>query len=336
MRLLVLGGTHHVGRAAVELARSRGDSVTVLNRGISRAPAPGVRALVADRTVPGALAGALDPVQGPWDVVLDTWSGAPRAVRDSARALAGRAGSYVYVSSRSVYRWPLPLGVDEGAPVVDADPGSADATDYAAAKRGAELAVLASFGTERSLLARAGLVLGPYEVTGRLPWWLGRISRGGQVLAPGPADRPLQYVDGRDLAGWLLDAGERGTCGTFNAVSRPGHATMGSLLGACRDATGSAAELVWLSPAEIGAAGLAGWTELPVWLDPDGEDAGLHDGDVSAALAAGLSCRPVGDTVADTWRWLQAEGFPPPRTDRPPLGLDPDRERAVLAARDRP
>lgn len=330
MRLLILGGTHHVGRAAVEAALAAGDEVTTLNRGVSRRPADGVRALSADRTTPHELAAALTG-EGEWDVVLDTWSGAPSAVLASARALLGRAGCYAYVSSRSVYRWPIPVGVDETAPVVDGDPLSDDSADYAAAKRGAELAVLETFGAARSVLARAGLVLGPYEVTGRLPWWLRRLSEGGRVLAPGPADRRLQYVDGRDLARWMLAAGAGGRAGTYNAVSAPGHATMGSLLAAAVATTGALAELVWVPPATVEAAGIQPWTELPIWLPPDGELAGLHDGDVTRILAAGLVCRPVEQTVADTWTWLRAEGYPsPPAADRAPLGLDREREQAVL------
>jgi nucleoside-diphosphate-sugar epimerase len=328
MRLLVLGGTHHVGRAAVETALARGDEVTTVNRGLSRQRAAGTTPLVADRTAGGALASALG--EGVWDAVLDTWSGAPRVVRESARLLSGRVRHYGYVSSRSVYRWPFPLGADESAPVADADPDSDDAADYQGAKRGAELAVLESFGNA-ALLARPGLILGPYELTGRLPWWLGRLAEGGRVLAPGPHDRPLQYIDGRDLAAWMLSAADQGLGGTFNTVSRAGHATMGSLLEACVAVTGAGAELVWAGPELIEAVGIQAWTELPIWLPPTGEGAGMHDGDVSAAYAAGLRCRPVAETVADTWDWLQTEGWPPPRPDRPPNGLDRAREEAVLA-----
>ena len=151
MRLLVLGGTHHVGRAVVETALARGDEVTTLTRGVSGPPAAGARALYADRTDPGALAAALGGAS--WDAVIDTWSGAPCVVQDAAQLLAGRAGHYGYVSSRSVYQWPIPPGADESAPVVDGDPGSADGSDYAAAKRGGELAAVAAFG-DRALLAR--------------------------------------------------------------------------------------------------------------------------------------------------------------------------------------
>jgi nucleoside-diphosphate-sugar epimerase len=328
MRLLVLGGTHHVGRAVVEQALTRGDSVTTVTRGVSGPPAAGARAVYVDRTDRDALDTALGSES--WDAVVDTWSSAPRVVRESAQLLADRVGHYGYVSSRSVYEWPMPVDLDESAPVVDADPGSSDSSDYARAKRGAELAVLETFA-DRALLARAGLVLGPYEVTGRLPWWLERTSRGGTVVAPGPQDRPLQYIDGRDLARWMLDAAERALGGAFNVVSRPGHTTIGDLLNTCNEVTGGHADLVWLDPDDIEAAGVSGWTQLPIWVPPTGELAGLHGGDVTAAYSEGLRCRPVRDTVSDTWQWLRAEGYPSTAEGRGDLGLDPDAERRLLA-----
>jgi nucleoside-diphosphate-sugar epimerase len=327
MRLLVLGGTHYVGRAVVETALARGDEVTTINRGVSRAAAAGVDALIADRTDPGALRLAVGDRR--WDAAIDTWSGAPRVVRDSCGLLAGRAGHYGYVSSRSVYQWPIPLGADEHAALVDGDPDADDAGDYAAAKRGGELAALRAFG-ERALLARAGLILGPYENVGRMPWWLRRIERGGRVLAPGHPARPLQYIDARDLAGWMLTAAERGIGGAFNTVSRPGHTTMGELLDAAVKVTGSDAELVWAAPEVLEEAGISPWTELPIWLPQNAEYGGMHDADVSAAHGTGLSCRPVQETIADTWAWLQAEGDPRARPDRPEHGLDPAKEERVL------
>jgi len=329
MRLLVLGGTHFVGRAVAEEALARGDHVTTLTRGVSGPSAPGALALHADRTDPAALRAVLGDAS--WDAVIDTWSGAPRVVLDSAGLLAGRAGHYGYVSSRSVYQWPPAVGLDESGPVVAGDPGSDASEDYAAAKRGGELAAIEGFGADRTVLARAGLILGPYEVVGRLPWWLRRIERGGDVLAPGPPDRKLQYIDARDLARWLLHAAGSGLHGSFNTVSQPGHATMASLLAAVIETTGSSARLVWAPPEVIEAAGIAPWVELPIWIPPEGDGAGLHAGDVSAAYAAGLTCRPVAETVADTWAWLQQEGDPQPAPGRPEHGLDPERERQVLA-----
>ncbi len=324
--LLVLGGTEFVGRAVVDDAVARGWDVTVVNRGRHPAPA-GVRSLVGDRTAPGGL-GALG--HDSWDLVVDTWSADPWVVRDAANLLADRVGHHVLVSSRSVYAFPTPLGADETAPLVDADPDAGD-VDYAAAKRGGELAVEAAFG-DRCLFVRAGLILGPHENVGRLPWWLDRLHRGGEVLAPGPRDLPLQYVDARDLAAWALDAGARGLSGPYDVVSRPGHATMGTLLAAGLAATASDATLRWVDPEPILDAGVAPWTDLPIWVPPGDLHDSLHGSDTSRAVGAGLTCRPIGETVADTWAWMQSLGGPvPQRPDRPVLGLDPEVESRILA-----
>ncbi|WP_030932435.1 SDR family oxidoreductase [Streptomyces sp. NRRL S-646] len=328
MRLLVLGGTEFVGRAVVEAALGRGWEVTVLNRGRHRLP-DGVRALRGDRTAPDGLAAL---AEGEWDAVVDTWRLAPRAVRDAARLLRGRAGRYVYVSSCSVYTWAPPAGYTEDADVVEGAAPDAEQTDYARDKRGGELAALDAFGAEHSVLVRAGLILGPYENVGRLPWWLGRIARGGQVLAPGPRELPLQYIDVRDLAEWILGAVEQELSGPFNLMSEQGHATMGEFLDACVAATGSDAVLRWTEPQVILDAGIEPWTQLPVWVPPgtDMHDA-LHSADVSRAVEAGLACRPVSETVADTWSWLQSVGGTAPfRSDAAVKGLDPEVEAKVL------
>jgi nucleoside-diphosphate-sugar epimerase len=319
MDLLVLGGTEFVGRAVVREALGRGWRVTVFHRG--RHPAPeGVEVLTGDRE--GDLAALRE---GEWDGVVDTWSGAPGAVAEVAEVLGTRVGAYAYVSSRSVYTYPTAAGADERAPVVEGgDEG------YAQMKRGAELAAVAAYG-ERALLVRAGLIVGPEENIGRLPWWLSRIARGGEVLAPGPHDLPLQYVDARDLAIWTLDALAAGRGGAYNLVSEVGHTTMGELLETCVRVTGSDAVLRWAEPGVIEAAGIEPWTQLPVWLPPGELHDTLHRGDVGKALAAGLRCRPVKETVTDTWEWLQGlGGQAPQRPDRPAPGLDPEVERGVL------
>jgi nucleoside-diphosphate-sugar epimerase len=187
-----------------------------------------------------------------------------------------------------------------------------------------------AFG-ERALLVRCGLILGPGEDVGRLPWWLERIARGGPVLAPGPRELPLQYVDVRDLAEWTLDAAERGLGGPYDLVSPPGHTTMGGLLDACVEVTGSGAELRWTEPEAVLAAGIEGWTQAPVWTPPGELHDALHRADVSKALAAGLRCRPVGETVADTWAWVRTlDGRSPRDPELPPLGIPPEAEARVL------
>ncbi|WP_399087446.1 NAD-dependent epimerase/dehydratase family protein [Streptomyces sp. BBFR2] len=328
MKLLMLGGTEFVGRAVAEEALARGWQVTVFHRG-RHAPPPGAEVRTGDRNAPGGPDALKD---GAWDAVVDTWSGAPAAARDTARLLSGRVGRYLYVSSRSVHPFPCAAGLDESGPVVDASPDDTSADDYARAKRGAELAVQEVFG-ERAVLARAGLILGPYENIGRLPWWLGRIARGGPVLAPGPRELPLQYIDVRDLARWSLDALRDGVPGgAYNLVSPTGHATMGELLDACVRVTGADAELRWAAPEAVTAAGIAPWTELPVWLPPGEQHDTLHRGEVTKALATGLRCRPVAETVADTWTWLRSVGGTAPlRRGRPAVGLSPEKEAAFLA-----
>ncbi len=328
LSLLVLGGTGFVGRAVVTEGCRRGWEVTAFNRGHGAAVA-GASRIIGDRLDPATLG----PLRsGDWDLVVDTWSGAPRAARDSAAALLGHAGRYVYISSGSVYAPPPPIGVDESAPTVEASP-DAEHGDYSEVKRGAELAVVQAFG-DRALLARPGLILGPHEDVGRLPWWLMRMAGGGEILAPGPLDLPLQLIDARDLAGFVLDASLAGHSGPFNVVSRPGHTTMGVLLETCRAVAGAPdARLTWVDPATIIAAGIEPWTELPIWLPPDSEFAGMHAANVERAHAAGLHCRPVEDTVRDTWDWLSTlDGPLPRRADRDPPGLDRDRERAALEA----
>lgn len=326
MELLVLGGTRFVGRAVVAEALDRGWRVTALHRGLTPGLPVGATELLADRTDEAALAAGLG--DGRWDAVVDTWAGAPRVATAAARVLADRVGHYGYVSSGSVYVWGE--HVDETSPLVAADP-QAGQTDYASDKRGAELGVLASFPD--ALLARAGLILGPHEDIGRLPWWLNRIAAGGRVVAPGRPDRPLQYVDVRDLARWLLDGLAAGRSGPVDVVSRSGHATTRSLLQACVDVTGSDAELVWVSEADLAEAGVQPWTQLPCWVPESGEFAGFLEADTSRAAATGLVCRAVLETAADTWAWLQRAGLPAQRPDRDVHGLPAALEPRLLDGR---
>lgn len=343
-RLLVLGGSDFVGRAVVDDALARGWDVTVLNRGTRPAP-DGAQQLVGDRTRPDGLdALRADDVAQKWDVVVDTWSWAPVAVRDAARLLAGRIpgdSRYVYVSSRSVYAPWTPRGADESAPLVDAHPDEGTHDDYARAKRGAEIAAVDALG-DRALLLRAGLILGPRENVGRLPWWLRRVAQGGPVLAPGPAELPLQHVDARDLAAFALDAALAGASGPVDVVSAPGHATMRDVLSACVAVTAEAAaaagnppaELVWVEPEVVERAGIAPWSQLPIWIPPGELYDALHGSDTSRAFSLGLRTRDVRETVRDTWDWLQAldaDGeATPQRADRPGVGLPRELEEEAL------
>ncbi|MEW1847542.1 reductase, partial [Nonomuraea angiospora] len=160
---------------------------------------------------------------------------------------------------------------------------------------------------------------------------LSRIARGGPVLAPEPRDLGLQYIDARDVAVWCLAAAERGLGGAYDVVSPPGFTTMRQLLETCVKVTGSDAELRWVAAERILAADVQPWTELPIWLVGEDYDF-LQGGDVSKAVAAGLRCRPLEETVADTWEWLRSiGGRPPMRPDRPSVGLAPEVEARLLS-----
>ena len=183
------------------------------------------------------------------------------------------------------------------------------------------------------MLARAGLILGPHEDVGRLTWWLSRAAEGGSLIAPEPADRPWQYVDARDLADFMLLAADQRRAGTFNVVCPTSSGvTTRRLLETCVDVTGGRATLKWVSAQTLRRAGIREWDDLPGWTDPAGENAGLHDCDVTAAVSAGLVCRPIEETIADTWRWLAeilGSRQRPTRAGLPRRGLTAEQEQAV-------
>jgi 2'-hydroxyisoflavone reductase len=341
MRVLVLGGSWFVGAAVVEAACAAGHEVTVFNRG--RTPAqypPGVRQVHGDRQDPRSLAELAG--HGPWEAVVDVAGSVPAVVRDSARALAEAAGRYVFVSTVSVYRdWPHEP-VTETSPLhlgdpdaTEAPPGTPGPIAYGMLKAGCEAAVAREYPPERRVTVRPGVVLGPGEYVGRVPWWLDRMQRGGRVLAPGRPDRGIQPVDVRDLAGFLLRLAEIGTPGVFNIAPPQGRETYGGLLNACLDAvhandTNPRPRLEWVDEQWLAAQSVRQWTELPLWRIP----AGTWTMDVAAATTGGLTCRPLADTVRDVWAWLQAGRAPVSHPRWADHGIDPDKEAALLAAWD--
>ncbi len=326
-KVLVLGGTDFVGPAVVSAALAHGDDVTVFHRGQTGSAPEGVRVIHGDRTQPSDL----DSVAGEqWDLVVDAWSRAPRVVLESARKLEPNSARYVYISTISVYQEVHEGPINETSPAVDARP-DADATDYAADKRGAELAIESVFGQDRCVFARPGLILGPRENIGRLPWWLRRIAAGGTVLAPGPPDNGLQYIDARDLATFSINTTLNGA---VNVLTYPGFTTMAELLDLCKEATGSDAAFTWVDAEFLLERKVEPWTELPIWVPDIGEWAGFYTTDSSLAQRSGLVCRSMRDTVFDTWSWLRdnPEWQQVVTGNRARVGLAPERETELLAA----
>jgi nucleoside-diphosphate-sugar epimerase len=250
----------------------------------------------------------------------------PPDVARSAELLAGSAGRYLFVSSRSVYADHSQPGANEDSALAELPPGAPEdeitGESYGPLKVMCERAAQAAFG-DRTLIIRPGLIVGPYDPTGRFTYWPVRVAEGGDVLAPAPPDQPIQVVDARDLAAFMLALLERDAGGAFDVVSPAGTLTLGRVLDACVSVADGDARPVWVDESFLLERDVEPWTELPLWTP--GEDmAGFQRSDVSRALAAGLSIRPIEETVADTLRWAQ-EADPGPGSS-----MTREREAALL------
>lgn len=332
MDVLVIGGSVFLGRAVVNEALAAGANVTVFNRGKS-GPAPdGVESVVGDRTSRTDL----DQLAGrPFDLVVDTCGYVPADVTRSAELLAASARHYAFVSTISVFpEWPARLDYDVRA--FDGDPDATrddvpDGLDEGAAygwlKSGCELAVLRAFGPERCAILRAGLIVGPHDgAVGRLPWWINRVARGGEVLVPGQPGDPISYIDARDLARFALS----GAAGTFETPGPARRDTRADMMAACAAATGSVASFTYVADDWLTEQGVEAWTEVPLWI-PAAEGPATFLGHTAGAEDAGLRWRPLAETITDTWAWMQSLPYdwkPSPRTP----GLAPAREKELLAA----
>jgi len=336
MKLLVLGGTRFLGRHVVEAAMARGHAVTIFTRGRSAVPwGSRVEAIAGDRD-PAIAPGLQALGEGQWDAVIDTSGYVPRVVGASAALLAPRVGRYLFVSSVSVYAHSDRPGLTETAEVATLDdPANEDIPkNYGALKAACEAAVSEAFGARASHV-RPGLIVGPFDATDRFGYWVARFvhphllgARPDRAVVPAPRERPVQFIDARDLAQWMVDLVERDTSGTFNACSPAGQWTMGDLVDALVDGASASPAPAWIPDARLAAHGVQPWIGLPLWLPASEPDsAGFLAIDASRAHDAGLATRPLDRTIADTAAWLAA------RDNAGAWGyvLDANAERAILA-----
>jgi nucleoside-diphosphate-sugar epimerase len=309
VRVLLLGGPRFVGRALIEAALERGHEVTTFNRGqTSPELFPEVEKLHGDRH------GDLEALRGrTWDAVFDTSAYVPQVVRSAAALLADAAERYVFVSSISVYAdYSQPTPEDapletlaEGHPDDELLP---DYANYGALKVLCEQAVEERFPAG-ALIVRPGLIVGPNDPTDRFTYWPRRVELGRPLLAPAPPDGRVQMVDVRDLAEWMVRMTESGMTGAFNATSPAGAYTFGSMLAACE-----ATDVVWADESFLLEQGVEPWRDLPLWIPAgDPEMAYFHRADVSRAVVAGLTFRPLEQTVRAVPEWTGTAGLPPER-----------------------
>ncbi|HKR01139.1 MAG TPA: NAD-dependent epimerase/dehydratase family protein [Pyrinomonadaceae bacterium] len=339
MKLLIIGGTRFVGRHLVAAALAHNHEVTVFNRGKFRpADLPDVETIHGDRN------SDLDRLRGRrWDAVVDACGYLPRTVRASAEALSSSVDRYVFISSLSVHPDFSRSGMDETAPVatltaeqlekanaIDTS-GQPSALSYgkmygglkALCERAAEEAL-----PDRVLILRPGLIIGPDDYTDRFTYWVVRVARGGEVLAPGRPDCYVQFIDARDLAEWAVRMIEGRETGVYNTNGLPHTLTMERVLEECKAVSGSDASLTWVSDDFLLQEGVVPWGEMPLWM-PEEEAPharGFMFINCDKAIAAGLTFRPLSDTIRDTLAWYRTA---PPREELK-AGLAPDKEERLL------
>lgn len=327
MRTLVLGGTAMLSRAVAEAARDAGHDVVCLARGRTGEPAEGVRLVRADRGQPGAY----DELEGEFDAVVDV-SSKPSEVRSALTALAKRAGHWTFVSTCNVYADDATPGqVADTAPLVAPAPVDVDESDqenYGTCKRACEVAVVDAMGADRAFLCRAGLLVGPHDAMVRFGYWPARLARGGEVLAPGAPDRPVQMIDVRDLADWIVRAGRVGVAGAYDGTGAP--VPMREFLARIAAGVGVEPELTWVDQEFLIEQRVNPWAgprSLPLWL-PLPEYGGFLTRDVTRSIAVGLRTRDLAETARDTLAWTR-QSWRPAEHDG---GITAEDEAALLAA----
>ena len=335
LKLLILGGTGLTGPFQVRYALARGHEVTIFNRGNRSLDWPGpVEELVGDRN------NNLEALKGrEWDVCIDNHTSLPFWVRDAAQVLQGNVDHYVFTSTLSVYASNADPGADESAATLEyqgEDP-MAETLDNLRANMGlfgplkaeSEREVARWF-PENHTIVRPTLIVGPGDGTDRFTYWPVRMARGGQVLAPGDGNDPVQIIDARDVAEFTVRQAEARAQGAYNAAGPDYTFTFEAMLYGIRAVTGVAADLHW-APAEfLSEQGVSPWSDMPVWIPSAGEYAGFSSRSNAKAIAAGLTFRPFADTVTATLDWFREQ--PEERQAELRAGISAEREAEVLAA----
>ncbi|OKH32482.1 hypothetical protein NIES2119_26245 [[Phormidium ambiguum] IAM M-71] len=319
MKVLILGGTQFLGRHFVEIALKQGYEITLFNRGQTNNKLyPNVEKLIGDR-----LKDSLSALKGrKWDVVIDTagyFLNLPQLVRDTAELLKDSINTYVFISTISIYA-EFQANGDETLPLYPINQDLPQA--YGTLKAMAESVVNEIYG-ERGLIIRPGLIVGPYDNTGRFTYWIRRISQGGEVLAPESPDLPVQYIDARDLVQWIYHLASTNKGGVYNAVGPDYSLKLGEFLATCQQVTGSNATFRWVPREILELHGIEPWQELPLWL-PSAMQNTFPCLSNRKALADNLCFRSLAETVHDIWQWDRVEQL------EYDSGLSREKEIAIL------
>lgn len=324
MKILILGGTIFVGRHIVEAALKRGHEVTLFNRGKTESNLfPSVEKIVGDRF------DSLDRLAGRhWDVVIDSSAYVPRAVKLSCESLKSSCDLYLLISTGSVYKDKSKTGISEVDEILTPqNPDSLEWSDetYGEMKAGCEV-VTQNIMQEKALIVRPGVVVGPHDPTDRFTYWPLRVQRGGKTLAPGEPNRPMQFIDARDLAEWSVLLSESKATGIYNAIGPDYKLTMSNFLTECKSVTNSDAEFNWIPDQILLEQNVIPWSELPFWIPANSETSGMALRNNKKAIDSGLKFRPVRETIEDTLNWWQKK-----KSDcELKAGLSKEREEKIL------
>ncbi|MCE2423234.1 MAG: NAD-dependent epimerase/dehydratase family protein [Gemmatimonadetes bacterium] len=332
LRILILGGTRFIGPHQVRYAVERGHGVSIFTRGITQ---PGFFHDYFENHVEHLIGDRIDDLSalesGEWDAVIDNSASIPGWVRSSARLLRPRASRYLFVSSISAYRDFQQVGITEDYPLAELDESSsneATAANYGGRKAACEAAAIESFGDE-AIIVRPGLIVGPGDNTDRWTYWPVRIARGGEVAAPNAPADPVQNVDARDLSEWMVRMVETpGNGGAFNATGPEGHLNFGDMLGGIADELDSDARFTWLPLQFMEENGIRAWGHMTNWVPPEGDSVGLLTVSNAAAVAAGLTFRPLAQTARHTLEWWNT--LPEARRAEQRAGLPANLEEDAL------
>jgi len=325
MKILMIGGTQFVGRAITAYALEQGHDITLLTRGQTNPDIfPEAKRITGDRD------GGLDVLgDGEWDIVIDTCGYVPRIVQQSVDALKGKVKQYVFISTISVYAESEETNRDEDAELATLEDETTEEITggtYGGLKVLCENAVIDGFG-DNALIVRPGLVVGPYDPTNRFTYWVRRFAKGGDILTPGDADYPTQFIDTRDLAQFTVHLVEQGTNGIFNATGPAERLTLGDVFEACQSVLGTDATLHWATDEFLQEHEVGVFMEMPLWIPKPAVEA-FNTISVQRGIDAGLAFRPLSETIQDTHDWVMPLGEDAPAR----AGMQPEREAELLEA----
>jgi 2'-hydroxyisoflavone reductase len=339
LKILVLGGTGLIGPPLVRYARSRGHHLTLFNRGKTNTHLfPLMEKLRGDRNDDLASLEAEVAKGRRWDVVIDNTASIPRWVGATAGLLKDSAETYLFTSSISAYAEFKTIGADESAPTAtisledeSAVKSTKDITgeNYGALKARCEEEAHKAF-PDRCIVVRPGLIVGPGDYSDRFTYWPVRVAKGGEVMAPGNPDDPVQFIDCRDLGEWFIRLVEEKRYDTFNGVGPRSPMSIGGMLHGMRATIDNEITFTWVEADFLAEHEVQPWRDMTVWVPPVGEEAGFSTASIEKAKAAGLTFRPLAETTKATLKYWAT--LPEDRRAKPRAGLASDRETTVLAA----